>query len=95
MKKQDKKLPPGAGWLIGGIIGIAYMVLILFFEPDLLVPIGIGGCLVCAWSIGFALEGLNQKPLTPKQKKMTRWSVIIGIIILVIAFLLGVIFFLR
>ena len=95
MKKQNKKLPPGTGWLVGGIIGIAFMVLILLFEPDLLVPIGIGGGATCAWSIGFALEGLHQKPLTPKQKKMTRWSVVIGLIILVIAFLFGVIFFLR
>ncbi|MCW3974728.1 MAG: hypothetical protein O2U61_03840 [Candidatus Bathyarchaeota archaeon] len=90
-----KKLPPGTGWLIGGIIGITYMVLILFFEPDLLVPIGIGGCLVSAWTIGFALESLNQKPLTPKQKKMVRWSVNIGLILLVIMALLGVLLFLR
>jgi len=90
-----KKLPPGTGWLIGGIIGITYMFLILLFEPDLLVPIGVGGCLVSAWAIGFALEGLHQKPLTPKQKKMTILSMTIVMIILVIASLLGVILFLR
>jgi Na+-transporting methylmalonyl-CoA/oxaloacetate decarboxylase beta subunit len=90
-----KKLPSGTGWLIGGIIGITYMVLILLFEPDLLIPIGIGGCLVSAWAIGFALEALNQKPLTPKQKKMARWSVNIGVILLVIMALLGLLLFLR
>jgi|GEM_PF-1792974 len=90
-----KKLPPGTGWVIGGIIGITYMVLILIFEPDLLVPIGVGGGATCAWAIGFAIEVLNQKPLTPKQEKMARRSVTIGIIILVIASLVGVILFLR
>lgn len=90
-----KKLPRGIGWLIGGIIGTTYTFLILFFEPDLLVPIGIGGGLVSAWAIGFAVEGLHQKPLTPKQKKMTRWSIIIGIIFLAFAFLFGFILFLR
>jgi len=90
-----KKLPQGTGWLIGGITGITYLVLILLFEPDLLVPIGIGGCLVNAWAIGFALETFNQKPLTPKQKKMAQWSVNIGVILLIIMALLGVLLFLR
>ncbi|WP_455369825.1 hypothetical protein [[Eubacterium] cellulosolvens] len=89
-----KKLPSGTGWLIGGIIGISYMVLILFFEPDLLVPIGVGGGLVSAWAIGFALEG-QKKKLTDKQENRIRSMIVVGIILLVIFFLFGIIFFLQ
>jgi hypothetical protein len=82
-----KKLPSGAGWLIGGIVGIAFMVLILFFEPDLLVPIGIGGGLTCAWAIGFALEQ-QKRPLTAEQEKTVRWLTIVGLVLLSICALI-------
>jgi hypothetical protein len=83
-----KKLPRGAGWLVGGIVGIAFMVLILFFEPDLLVPIGIGGGLTCAWAIGWALE-LQKKPLTVEQEKRVKWLTTLGLVLLSIFALLG------
>lgn len=89
-----RKLPPGAGWLIGGIVGIAYMVLILFFEPDLLVPIGIGGGLACAWAIGFALEQ-QKKPLTAEQEKRLKWLTTLGLVLLSIFALLGLFMWLR
>jgi uncharacterized membrane protein len=88
-----KKLPPGAGWLIGGIVGIAFMVLILLFEPDLLVPIGIGGCLTCAIAIGVALE--QRKPLTAQQEKSLKWLTTLGLVLLSIFALLGIFMWLR
>ena len=89
-----KKLPPGAGWLIGGIVGIAFMVLILFFEPDLLVPIGIGGGSTCALAIGFALEP-QKKPPTPEQEKMAKWLVTVGLVLLSVFALFGIFMWLR
>jgi hypothetical protein len=88
-----KKLPPGVGWLIGGIVGIAFMVLILLFEPDLLVPIGIGGCLTCAIAIGVALE--QRKPLTAEQEKRLKWLTTLGLVLLSIFALLGIFMWLR
>ncbi|MCP8305608.1 MAG: hypothetical protein H3Z49_00640, partial [archaeon] len=70
--------------------GIAFMVFILFFEPDLFIPIGIGGGLTCAWAIGFAIEGRNQKPLTAEQKKRVKWLTIVGLILLSIFALFGI-----
>ena len=89
-----RRLPPGAGWLIGGIVGIAFMILILFFEPDLLVPIGIGGGLTCGWAIGFALEQ-QKSPLTAEQAKRVKWLTTLGIVLLSIFALLGVFMWLR
>ena len=89
-----KKLPPGAGWLIGGVVGIAFMVLILLFEPDLLVPIGIGGCLTCAIAIGVALEQ-QKKPLTAEQEKRLKWLTTLGLVLLSIFALLGLFMWLR
>ena len=89
-----RRLPPRAGWLIGGIVGLAYMVLILFFEPDLLVPIGIGGCLTCAIAIGFALEQ-QEKPLTAGQEKRLKWLTTLGVVLLLIFALLGLFMWLR
>ena len=89
-----RKLPRGAGWLIGGIVGIAFMVLILFFEPDLFVPIGIGGGLTCAWAIGFALEQ-QKKPLTAEQERRVKWLTTLGLVLLSIGALLGLFMWLR
>jgi hypothetical protein len=89
-----QQVPRGAGWLIGGVTGIAYMVLILFFEPDLFVPIGVGGGLTCAWAIGFALEQ-RKKPLTAVQEKTMKWLTTLGLVLLSTGALLGILMWLR
>ena len=70
------------------------MVLILFFEPDLLVPIGIGGGLTCAWAIGFALEQ-QKKPLTAEQEKRAKWLITVGLVLLSVFALFGIFMWLR
>ncbi|WP_455285033.1 hypothetical protein [[Eubacterium] cellulosolvens] len=89
-----KKLPPGAGWLIGGIVGIAFMVLFLFFEPDLLVPIGVVVGSTCALAIGFALEQ-QKKPLTAEQEKRVKWLITLLLVLLSIGASLGLFMWLR
>ncbi len=89
-----KKLPPGAGWLIGGIVGIAFMVLFLFFEPDLLVPIGIVVGSTCAITIGVALEQ-QKKPLNAEQEKRVKWLTTLLLVLLSIGALLGLFMWLR
>jgi hypothetical protein len=89
-----KKLPPGAGWLVGGIVGIAFMVLFLLFEPDSLVPLGIVGGSACALVIGFALEQ-QKKPLTAEQEKRLKWLTTLLLVLLSIGALLGLFMWMR
>ena len=94
MVANMRKLPPRAGWLIGGIVGLAFMFLILLFEPDSLVPIGIGGGLTCAIAIGVALEQ-QKRPLTAEQEKRVKWLTTLGLVLLSIFALLGLFMWLR
>jgi hypothetical protein len=89
-----RKLPRGAGWLIGGIVGLAFVVLILLFEPDSLVPIGVGGGLTCAIAIGVALEQ-EKKPLTAEQEKRVKWLTTLGLVLLSIFAFIGLFMWLR
>ena len=88
-----KKVPTGTGWLIGGLIGIGIIALCAFFLEDGLV-IGVATGPSAAWVIGFALEG-QKKQLTDKQENMIRPMIVAGILLLVIFFLFGIIFFLQ
>ncbi|WP_455369687.1 hypothetical protein [[Eubacterium] cellulosolvens] len=88
-----KKLPTGTGWLIGILTGICIIVLCNFFlEDGLATGIIVGP--TAAWTIGFPIEG-QKKKLTDKEEKRIKPMITVAIILLVILFLLGIIFYLQ
>ena len=82
---DKKRMPNGLGYAIGTIIAIASFIIFSILLGNL--PMGVAW-FASGYAVGFTMEGENQKPFSPKQKKLAASSVISGGISLVISVLL-------
>jgi len=82
---EKKGMPNGLGYAMGTIIAIAAFILFSIQLGNL--PMGVAW-FASGYAVGFTLEGENQKPFSPKQKKLAASSVISGGISIVLSVLL-------
>jgi hypothetical protein len=76
---HSRKLPRGAGYLIGTVVGIALAIPYGIVIGS--IPIGIAAGAGMGISIGVALEEQNHKPLTAKQEKVMFAVLTAGVIV--------------
>jgi hypothetical protein len=84
-KHHKKGMPNGLGYAMGTIIAIAAFIVFSITLKNL--PMGVAW-FASGYAVGFTLEGENQKPFSPKQKRLAASSVISGGISLVLSILL-------
>ena len=86
--QSKKKLPVGAGWLIGGIICIFIWILCTFVLKEIGWLIGMILGLGSMFGIAIPIESIHHEPLTARQQKHNTFIAII----LIFTFAIGLLF---